>query len=228
MTESASVSLPGRRVLAIYGMGLLVAVLVTGWVVTMVAQRNRAPRHVEVAGVELGGLSRPEVRAEVAKLADSLSTATVQIDSGQTVMKAPAADLGLSVQVDATADKVMDAGHGVPVLGWPLAAFRRHKVAVSLAVDADKLANRLAALEESNGRRPVEPSLAVSKGLLVAVPGQPGEALNPDDVVKAVREAGYQRGVIEVKVDRRQRQPTHSVAEVQQLAATGNDLTAKG
>src|SRR3954447_16062396 len=143
-------------------------------------------------------------------------------------MKAPAADLGLSVQVDATADKVMDAGHGVPVLGWPLAAFRRHKVAVSLAVDADKLANRLAALEESNGRRPVEPSLAVSKGLLVAVPGQPGEALNPDDVVKAVREAGYQRGVIEVKVDRRQRQPTHSVAEVQQLAATGNDLTAKG
>ncbi|MCU1343992.1 MAG: hypothetical protein JWL70_258 [Acidimicrobiia bacterium] len=228
MTESATVSLPGRRVVAIYGASLVVAVLVTGWVVTLVAQRGRAPRHVEVAGVELGGLSRPAVRAEVVKLAASLSTATVQIDAGSNQLKAPAAELGLSVQVDATVDEVMHAGRAVPVVGWPAAAFQSHKVAVSLAVDADKLANRLNLLEEANGRRPVEPSLTVKAGQLTAVAGQPGEALDPTDVVNAVREAGFHRGVIEVKVARRQRAPKHALAEAQQLAITGNNLTAKG
>jgi vancomycin resistance protein YoaR len=228
VTESPTVPLPGRRVVAIYGFSLALGILVTGWIVTLVAQRGRAPRSAEVAGVDIGGQSKSSVRREVSKLADGFRTAAVEIDTGEGVLRADAVALGLSVRIDDTVNKVMSSGAGIPIIGWPFAAFQSHKVPVSLDVDQAKLANELARLEESNGRRPLEPTLRMASGLLEAVPGQPGQALSPDDVVHAVRAAGFQRGVIKVAVKRRERAPTHAVAEAEQLARRANDLTARG
>ncbi|MCU1343933.1 MAG: Vancomycin B-type resistance protein VanW [Acidimicrobiia bacterium] len=226
--ELSLVSSAGSRLIALYGVGIVMAVWVTGLLVTLAAERDHAPPHAEVAGVEVGGLSRSGVRAEVAKLATELSSAVVKIDTGTTAARASATELGLSVQIDATVAAVMHAGRGISPVGWPVTAFQTHKVPVSLAVNADRLANGLAALEEANGRETVEPTLGIKDGLLVAEAGQSGETLDPADVVAAVQTAGYQRGVIEITVQRRPRPPRHPLAEVQALASAANDLTARG
>src|SRR5687767_8558732 len=99
----------GRRA-ALWGGGVLLAVLGLGYGASFLLFNDEVPRGVHVRGVDLSGLSVPEARALLSReLADDAARPLELVADDVRMTLAPIAS-GLRVDVEATVDEATSAG----------------------------------------------------------------------------------------------------------------------
>ena len=90
---------------------LVVALFFAAWAVDTNSAAEGSVRNVELRGRDVGGLTEEEVRQAVAEEALDFARTKVRIDTGRdSSFDAPASDLGLALDQDATVQAVLDQG----------------------------------------------------------------------------------------------------------------------
>lgn len=227
LQESAVVLKTPRRRLIIAAVGLVIVLLVGGSLVDSAAASGKSRHNIEVGGIEVGGRSREQVTKAVSELAASYATTPVSIDAGSVSSASTAAELGLSIDVDAVVEDVMNSRDPAPLIGWIFDLGRSSHVDVALTVDADTARATISELNQHVNDAPIEPTVTMSNGALVAVPGRPGAGIDADAVVAELRKQTYQRLPLAIAVPAAQLSPEHDVAEAEALVADINKMTAQ-
>jgi vancomycin resistance protein YoaR len=208
--------------------------LIGGWAVDTAALSGQVMRNVEVAGRSVGGLSEaslPEVMEEVNA---ELASRPVTLNSGDKVYETTAGEIGLTVDAEATAEAALDAGRGDSLLtrpfNWFTSFFSPREVDLEYSVAQAQLILKVAELQGGDVTAAKEPTIQLGEQGWVAVPGTPGEGIDPEAVAEDLPAAAgaHPTGTIEVTADRVPIAPQLSDAEAQDLAERANTLTANG
>lgn len=150
-------------------------------------------RNVELGGeVDVGGTEQEELRAAVEAYAAELAERRVRLVTPTDEFETTTADLGLRVDVDATVERVLDAGRDPAVLRplrWLTSFVAPHQVDPVLRSDVDTAYHTIIGLEGELRVPPVEPSMALEDGGLVLVPGVPGSGIDVGAVSARLPEA---------------------------------------
>lgn len=108
------------------------AVLSAGYLIDGALQNGKVVRNVSVAGEDVGGLNRPEMLAQVKRLAEGFPDTPVSITADDLILNTTAGDLGYEIDVNTTVDRVRSGSSGLqpgqsgavvvqPVRGVPVA-----------------------------------------------------------------------------------------------------------
>ena len=103
---------------------ILIAMISAVWALDQWQTSDNVARNVTVAGVEVGGSSPSELDAQLQALAKDLPSTEVQIQSGANTMTTTAGELGLSMDVAATAQDVNEIGRVDPLPTRPIRWFK--------------------------------------------------------------------------------------------------------
>ncbi len=217
----------GRIALIVVG-ALLVLLLVT-WGVDSKLSDDEVNRNVQVGSVDVSGQDRTELEASLEQMNTEDQARAVTITTPGGDLDTTAGELGVSIDVPATADAAMDAGRDTFILARPFAwlgsLFTTSAVDPVYAVDASAWDATLADLEASNLVAPTEPVVTMFEGAMAAFPGVDGTGLLTDDLV-AQLEQGMLEGDDPVTVDLATgpRSPTFTDDEAQAIADRANAL----
>ena len=224
---------PVARVLlrSLSAAALLVLAGVIAWVVDLQVHSGRVLRNVNVAGVAVGGLDRAELTTAVERVATRQERADVTVRASGGRFTVPADALRYRVRRSATIDNALDAGRtgALParVWHWVTSFVSPHRVRVAAAVDRG--ATYLVTLDRDKGprRSPVEPSIALKDGRMVAVPGRAGHGVDSAAIVGAMPDAATRGLPLEVNVRRSAIPPRFTLADAERAAADAETLTAR-
>ena len=173
----------------------------------------------------------PELTAAVEGVAAREEHATVRVRVSGRQFTVPARALRLDVRGPVTVERALDVGHkgALParVWHWVRSFFSPQRVPV--AVHVDRTATYLAALDRDNGprRRPVEPSIAVKDGRIVAVRGRAGRGVDSAAIEAAMPDAATRGLPLEVTAGRRAVPPRFALADAERVAAEAETLAAR-
>ena len=187
-------------------------------------------RNTTMAGHDIGGLDRRELRAVVADVDARLRGSTVRIEAGDSSFEASAAELGVSVDAERTIEEALDVGRSGSAVGrpfsWLASLVSDREAPVRVGVDEGVLAPLVVARDPER-KAPVEPSIEQRDGRYVGVEGKDGRGLRSGDVARALREAAESGEVpIVVEVEQADIPPTRTLEDAEELADEANDLTA--
>ncbi|MGI9601917.1 MAG: VanW family protein [Acidimicrobiales bacterium] len=217
------------RSLVLIGVGTAVlAVVLVWWLVDTLGTNADVGRGVEVAGVDVSGMTEAELRAALADASPQYGSTTVRLlGTDETVLVETDADaLGIGLDVEATVTATLD--HDVPTTpwGWAGSFFSDTTVPVVLTIDESKAR---AGVEELDLEvlDPIEPEFAIENDLIVLNAGQSGTRLDVDTTVAALGEAAGD-DPIEVVVPSQVVSPSISNDQAQALADQANAATADG
>jgi vancomycin resistance protein YoaR len=207
--------------------------LIGGWAVDTAALSGQVMRNVEVAGRSVGGLgeaSLPEVMEEVNA---ELASRPVRLTSGDRVYETTAGEIGLTVDAEATAEAALDAGRGDSLLtrpfSWLGSFFSPREIDLEYTVAQAQVLLKVVELQGDDVTAAKEPTIQLGEQGWAAVPGTPGEGVDPEAVAEELPAAAANpTGTIEVTADRVPIDPQISDAEAQALAERANTLTANG
>ena len=219
----------GRRRRVLLAVPLAVAVLATAaWGVDTAAGGD-VVRNVEVAGRPVGEMDEAELRADIEALADDLTSRTVRLVTSQGELQTTASELGLTLDVDATVERVLDAGRGPMVLRpveWVRSFVSPHDVDPVISADVDAAYNTIIGLEGANRVPPIEPSMALEDGELVAIPGAPGSGIDVNAVAARLPAAALAGAdPIVLTVEPTALAPATTDEQVQAIVDEGNLIT---
>ena len=145
---------------------LVIALITVAWAVDGWVSSDKVARNIALAGTPVGHQSPEELDDSVQELADQLPSTVVEIDAGEFTLTTTAGELGLGVDQERTADRVMDIGRDDPLpvrpVRWLQSWFGERSAEVVLTVDAEQLSTTLVALEGDRRTEPVEPSLSAT------------------------------------------------------------------
>ena len=125
----------------------IVGLLLAAWGIDT-ATGGDVVRNVELAGRPVGGDELTELDGTIAAYTDQLATTPVRLVTLNGELTTTAAELGVSVDADATRQAVLDAGRSSrrPALQW-LASMVSHEVDPVVDVDAATVSATVIALE---------------------------------------------------------------------------------
>ena len=210
--------------------GVLVMVT-SAWAVDT-ATGSDVVRNTELAGVPVGGDSQEAVEARVLAWADTLATTPVEVRTADTAHLSTAAELGLTVDVEATTQNVLDAGQGFVLarpLTWLASFWSPNEVDPVLVVDEAATAEGLLAAQGESRVPPTEPTFAqADDGSLTLVAGVDGTGIDPAALADALPAATLARTAedepIVVELEPEPIAPTLGDEDVQALV---DDLNAR-
>jgi vancomycin resistance protein YoaR len=224
--------LPSRPLPAI---GLAVAVLVVAflaaWAADAAVHADKVGRNVEVAGRSVGGFGEDDLRATLVDVAEDHRDTPVTVDTPGGPFETTAGEVGLAVDVEATAADALDARAGGGRLGrpfrWVGSFFDPVQVPLRFVADQAAVDEATAELSARNGVAPVEPTFAVTDGSVVLVGGSAGQVLDTVEVREELlaRATEVQLAPVRIEVAPVETPPRHDDATVQALAAEANALT---
>lgn len=170
---------------------LFVALTTLAWAVDSAMNSGNVARNVSVVGTELGGLDRDELDARMTDIAAGYADTPVIITTADGRIETTAGVVGLELDPEATADRVMETGRGFLLarpFSWLGGLFgeRTAEAAVRLGQGEPET---LAALVNAEQPEPVEPTVIIEDGEAVAVPGESAEAFDLDSIRDEVLEA---------------------------------------
>jgi vancomycin resistance protein YoaR len=215
----------------------LLAAVVLAWGVDTIVGGD-AVRNVEVAGRSVGGDTRADVTAVVEAYADDVAVTPVRIETSSATYDATAADLGVGVDVDATVERVLDAGRGfVPArpFSWVASFLSGHEIDPVITVDDAVTSPAVIGLEGADRTLPTEPTFTLGPdGAVALVAGIPGSGLDTAEVAEAlpgaVLDAGEAVGAdadpIIIAAEPEPVPPAMADAEVQTVVDDANAKTA--
>ena len=216
---------------ALSAAALVALAVVVAWIVDLQLHSSRVVRNVKVAGVAVGGFDRAQLTAAVGRVADREEQATVRVRTSGRAFTVPADALRLEVSRPETVERALDAGRtgALPARVWQWATSFFSPREVRVAAGVDRTATYLAALERDNGprRQPVEPSIAVEDGRIVAVPGRAGRGVDSAAIVAAVPDAATRGLPLEVTVGRTSVPPRFTLADAERVAAEAEALAGR-
>ncbi|ATG55360.1 hypothetical protein CFK41_11725 [Brachybacterium ginsengisoli] len=179
----------GRRRVALLIVAILavLAVVLTGGALAYAKQFDgRALPGTTVLGQDVAGKTPEEISALVTERAESVK---VTVTAGDQELEKSLADLGVSVDADATAKAAVDRDDSLPgVLSSTWSG--EHAVKPVVTVDESATANFAEGLVPKDRTTPVDASVTFDEDAQTwkAVPGQPGQGVDPKPLVAAVAE----------------------------------------
>ncbi len=161
---------------------------------------TRVPSGVQVAGIEIGGMSDGEARSTLQDRLVARAALPLRVGVGEQELTVSPAEAGLEVDVDATVDDVVGLSWDPRVV---LRQFRgQTEVPAATRVDATALRGELQALADQVDTEPVDGAITFEGAAAVPVAPVPGLTLDVDGAVEAVRSGWPQSGpTIELPVD---------------------------
>ncbi|HUR77312.1 MAG TPA: VanW family protein [Acidimicrobiales bacterium] len=209
-------------VVAVLGFGLAgTAMAVTG--------RGKVARRVTLAGRSVAGMSREDLKKQVAKLDKGLRKESVHVDADQgDGFKLSLEKLGVAVDVDKTVARTLEIGRTGNPIGRVWGALRGwvwdRPAPIELRIDDAKLREAVAEHTPPPKTASKEPSLSLKDGVFVAVGGRAGYGIDPDDVLAALPAAVNGGEPLKITVRRGRVQPQYSLADAEALAREANEL----
>lgn len=144
---------------------------------------------VEAGGVKLGNLTTEEAADRLA--ATYSSDEALIVSAGESAWTAAPADLGLSIDAEATAQRALRVGHDNGMLKdlgtLTASALSGTTVEPALTLNADTARTTLEGWQTAAAREPQDATLRIENGTVVAVPGVDGHALNVDATLAALQ-----------------------------------------
>jgi vancomycin resistance protein YoaR len=215
------------------GLGLLAlaAVVLLAWFADSQLQGDKAPRGTTVAGRDVGGLSAEDVETVLNGAATDLARQPVTIRTPAGDLETTAGNIGLTVDVDATATAVLELDDDDPMLQRPfnwLGGFvGERRAPVTYRVNRALVEYRLGAVAAQNGRGAVEPTIQVAADGWEIVPGETGQALDMEVIVDELAAQLGAQGIapIELEAAPVDQSPQYSDDEASALADEANRLT---
>ena len=212
---------------------MIVGLLLAAWGIDT-ATGGDVVRNVELAGEPVGGDERSELDAAIDAYAAQLATTPVRLVASAGELETTAGDLGVTVDVDATREAVLEAGRGFAALRplqWLASFVSPHEVDPVVDVDAATVSTTVIALEGENRVLPTEPTFQLADdGTLVLVAGVPGTGLDPAAIADALPDAVVSRDdpadPIVVEVEQQPIAPALADDEVQAVVDELNTLTS--
>ena len=198
------------------------------WLLDEHRHRGEVMRNVEIAGEEVAGLRGDALVAAVRAAAGRYGDAKITIRTPKGDLALTPADIGLTVDVDATVERALDAGHhDVTPLPWLTALIGDRESGVVAKVDRSKIRAVIAAKDPTGRKPPVEPGINGEDGQIAVVLGQDGIGLDEAKVAEAI-EAAATRGElpIAVNVEAATLHPRFSRSDAAKLADDARALTS--
>lgn len=188
---------------------------------------------VALDGVEVGGMTGPQVEDVVAGHAEQVldQTITIEFDGGQARFRLR--DLGFRYNQAATVNNVMESRRsGGPIaemLSWLTTPFMIRSAEVAWRLDADAAREVLDETPALTPKPPIEPAMATNdQGRLRALSGQPGMTVDIDTVIARLGEIDPLAPPDGLTADLVPLAPTVTDTEAERVVADLNDLTATG
>ena len=188
---------------------LLVVVLVIAWVVD--TSSGEVARNVELAGVDIGGLSEVELAGRVGEVAADFATLPVELQTEDATYTTTAGEIGLMVDEEETAAAAMEVGEGTFLLArpfaWARSLFTTRKAPLrgpgQRGPGGDHGRGAARAMLE---RHPMSRSVEVVDGSLSLVPGVDGVGLDASEITSRLPGAAQaavaaDAGVIRLEVE---------------------------
>jgi lipoprotein-anchoring transpeptidase ErfK/SrfK len=140
--------------------------------------------NVYVLGVNLGGLTPSEASERLAQALSDYDAGALTLSDGERTWAVPWSEAGLRLDVDTTAQVAFGVGRADQGLENLLSILNmregRYEVAPVFAVDPGRARGVLEQLAPEVAVPPTDATLRLEGDQLVAVPGQPGRALDVD------------------------------------------------
>ena len=191
---------------------------------------DKVARNVFVAGVDVSGMSRAELTDAIDTLAQQIPAAAVTIDGDDIEVDTTAGDLGVSVDVDATVDRILTIGDSDPgplaPVRWVKRIFTHRSIEPRLAIDAGAATETLQRLEGDRRTVAREPELKPAVDLIAMTPGTKGRRFVTADVIAALPGALTGGAAIDLAVPRRVTSPATSDDQFQAKVDEANLMTA--
>ncbi len=226
-----------RRIVWIAALTPLVLLLTTvaAWAIDTGAAGGEVLRNVELAGVDIGGLGSDELLERVETLDAELSDRAVRIETPEVVYQTTAEEIGLTVDIVATAEAALDEGRTAVLPARPVqwvAGFVRARTApVHFAVDVEVARNELRRLEGGALVSPVEPTIqSVDGAPFRAVAGRPGTGIDPETLATALAAAADDvplEDAVRVQIRQTALDPRLPDSAAEAAATRANELTAE-
>ena len=209
------------------------AVLAAGFVGAMAASagaKNKVARRVTLAGRDIGGMSRGELRSEVIRIDKELRLSRVHVTAPKGGFSSTGAALGVTIDVNRTVTEALAVGRNGNAIGrlggWVRSLVSTRSAPVQVVVDRDKVHATVRTLDPKPGVEAKEPSIARKGGVFIVVPGQTGTGLDPVDVARELPDA-VRRGLpVKLEVDRGRVSPRFKAADAEAVARQANKLSA--
>lgn len=146
--------------------------------------------NVYVLDANLGGLTPVEAAARLGEALDHYDAGLLTLSDGERTWTVPWSEAGLRVDVDATAQRAFTVGRADRGLKNLLSLLKmldgRHEVAPVYVVDMAMTRTVLERLAPEAAVPPTDATLRLEGDQLVAVPGQPGQALDVDATLENI------------------------------------------
>ncbi len=169
---------------------VLIAVIASVWGVDAWMSRDSVARNVQLAGVDVGGMSRDELRATVEQMAKDVPATPLTVNAADLTKPTTLGEAGLSVNVDATVEEVWNVGRTDPLptppLRWLSSLVSPRTYPVIVGVDTAKLGETIGFLEGEERIAPVEPTIEIAEDGVKLVPGTPGREISMNSVVQSL------------------------------------------
>jgi vancomycin resistance protein YoaR len=185
---------PGRAASAFLLGALLGVALVLGAVIAFrQAYVDRILPGVQVAGVDIGGLTQSEARLALVPALSALEEGAVTVRSATGWVMIPYAWVGRAVDYDAMIDRAAGVGRDGTRFTEALAGlrqtFRPVTMPTLLGFDRDRLTDELAAFAERGYRQPVDAGVLTSKSGFSMSPSADGVRIDTSLVAPAITAA---------------------------------------
>ncbi|MGD1992225.1 MAG: peptidoglycan binding domain-containing protein [Anaerolineae bacterium] len=175
----------------VLALGLLAVAVFAAWIlveITLGPYEGRVYPNVVVLGTELGGLTPQEAAQALAATAQPSDVPTLILRDGERAWSIAGAELGLRLDAEATAQAAFEVGRADQSWSTLTGLLRgRHELPPVFRVDPAVARDALERLAATVSEAPVDATLEVDGGQLVAVPGQPGRALDVEMTLAALQ-----------------------------------------
>ncbi len=165
------------------------------------AYAGRIYPNVTVLGISVGGLSTDQAATLIERAEAPLPSTEIVLTHGEREWHIPWLELGLRLDPDATADEAYRAGREGDVFAQVSAWLQVAQVVTPvLTLDLEMTRARLNALTAEVAVPVQHPRLHLEQGEVVVGTGQPGQRLDVDVTLEAVKHAALHGGEVELVV----------------------------
>jgi vancomycin resistance protein YoaR len=210
---------------------LLLIAPVAAWAVDTSA--GGVARGVSIDGADVGKVSEDQLPVRIGEIAQEFAERPVEIITRDRTYSTTAGEIGLDIDERATAEAALAVGSDTFLLArpfeWAGSLFRTRQVSPSYRVNETRVATTVAELEGDDRIPPSEPGVELTAEGFVVVPGQTGQGIEYEDVVRALGPAAEEADgdTIEVRVEPTTIEPRGSDQAAQEAADEAERLTAE-
>ena len=169
---------------------VLVAGGLAAWIVDSVTHRGEVARNVNLAGNTVGGLGREGLTAVANDIATRFGTVSIEIITPDGKITTTAAELGVSIDVEATVEEALRVGRDDALPARPLEWFGSFSgdrdAPLFFSYDDEQVRRVLLAHPEAIKSTPSEPYLTGETGSFEVVPGLSGQGVSANDIIAAL------------------------------------------